>query len=130
MVCDELCVILGSPQSLDPLGRALVLPRPVGPGDLAVRDIADEGMSERELALSGERRAALPADEPFALEPVQRRDRVTRVAAEALVQKTFPTTAASWRSVFSSRVRPSSRAAIMPWSVSGSGSSSAEPRST
>ena len=47
-------------------------------------------MSERELALPGERRAALPADEPLALEPVQRRDRVARVAAERAGPKHLP----------------------------------------
>ena len=48
----------------------------------------------------------------------------------APVQKTFPTTAPAWRYAFSSAGRPSRRALMMPCSVSGSGRSSAEPRST
>ena len=47
-----------------------------------------------------------------------------------LAQNTFPTTAASWSRLFSASGRPSRRAAMMPWSVSGSGSSSVEPCST
>ena len=49
-----------------------MLRRAVGARDLPVRDVADERVCERELALPFERRAALPADESLALERVER----------------------------------------------------------
>ena len=69
-------------------------------GDLAVRDIADERVRERELGGALERRAALPADEALALERVQKRS-VTSSPTSAPVQNTLPITDASWRRLFS-----------------------------
>ena len=122
-------VVLRSSERLDPLGDGSVLLCAVGPGDLPVRDVADEGVSERELALALDRRAALPADEPLALEPVQRRAGRRRVAAERARPEDLADDCRILEQRLLVAVRPSSRAAMMPWSVSGSGSSSAEPRS-
>ena len=103
--------------------------RAIGAGDLPVGDVANERVREGELALALDRRAPLPAHEALALERVERSRSARASRPSAPAQNTFPTTAASCRSSFSVRRRPSRRAAMMPWSVSGSGSSSVEPRS-
>jgi hypothetical protein len=50
--------------------------------DLRVRDVTDERVSERELGLALDGRAALAAQEPLALERVQAGGEAARVAAE------------------------------------------------
>jgi hypothetical protein len=58
-------------KSLDPFGGPEVLFSPQRPRHLAVRDVADEHMTERVLRLRGDRREPLAPDEFLALEPVQ-----------------------------------------------------------
>ena len=107
VVREQLGVSSARPERLDPLRRAPVLLGPRGARDLAVGDVAHEHVPERVLALAGDRRAALAADELLALERVQpfldapARSRPA-IAASAPSQKIFPTTAASWSSAFSS----------------------------
>ena len=103
MVGEHLRVILGTPEALDPLCRVAVLRRTVGARDLAVGDVANECMGERELALALDRRTALLAYESLACERVKGGRRLVRLAAQRPVQKTFPRTEASRRSSFSSR---------------------------
>ena len=75
-------MVLGTAERLDPLGDAPVLRGALGARDLPVRDVADERVRERELALALDRRAPLAADEALALERVERRGRCVRVASE------------------------------------------------
>ena len=98
------------------------------PRDLAVGDVADERMPEGVLRLLRLPSSGAPAARiPFS--PV--RAELLELAplgvlpARAPSQNTFPTTAASCSSCFSSAGSPSRRAAMIPCSVSGSGSSSA-----
>ena len=101
--------------------------------DLAVGDVADEYVAERVLALARNRRAARPsARTPCARAragaPRPASASTPSTASTAPSQKTLPTTAASWSSRFSSSESASSRAAMMPCTVSGSSTSS--PRSS
>jgi hypothetical protein len=57
---------------LDPLRGKAVLLGPSCPRDLRVRDVAYEGVKERELQFAGDSGAAIAANELFALERVQR----------------------------------------------------------
>ena len=68
VVREQLGVVRGTAERLDPLGCAPVLLHPCSPQDLPVGDIADELVPERELGLAGDGRPALPPDELLALE--------------------------------------------------------------
>ena len=99
---EQLGVVVGAAEALDPLRRRAVLLRALGAGDLAVGDVAQQHVGERPLALALDRGAALPGQEALALEGVQERRRPPAPSRRsAPVQKTLPTTAASWRSDFS-----------------------------
>ena len=76
VVRDQLGVVVGPPQRLDPVDRRYVLARAGFAGDLAVRDLAHEHMAEGVLRLSRNGRPALAPDEAFALERMERRRRV------------------------------------------------------
>ena len=75
-------MILGATERLDPLGDAPMLRGSIGARDLPVRDVADERVRERELALALDRRASLAADEPLSLEGMEERGRVRLCAPE------------------------------------------------
>ena len=66
----------------------------------------------------------------LSLERVERRPRVASLAAERARPEHLPDHRRVLQESFSVGERPSSRAAMMPWRVSGSGSSSVEPRSS
>jgi len=68
VVRPHLGVILGPSERLDPLGHVAMLRHPLRARDLPIRDISDERVSERELALPGDRGPLLAADEPLPLE--------------------------------------------------------------
>jgi hypothetical protein len=68
VVGDHFRVVLGPAKRLDPLGHNLVLPGSVGPWDLAVRDVSDEDVPERPLAVAGDRGGLRTRYELFALE--------------------------------------------------------------
>ena len=128
---DHVGEILGpvDGERLDPARRQPVHVRPPLARDLAVRDVANEHVAEDVGGLAGDRRAALPAHELLAFERVHRLLDVSvgqteHLRASAPGQKTLPTMAAAWTSAFSSGGSVSSRAAMMPWTDSGSGSSS------
>ena len=124
-------MVLGPAERLDPLSRGQVFDGARGARYLPVRDVANEQVPERVLGLSLDRGPARTLHKLLALQPEQRLLRlgpsIRRQTAPS--QKTFPTTAASWRSAFSASERWSSRAAMIPCTVSGSASSSSEPRS-
>jgi hypothetical protein len=71
VVREHLHVVLGAPEGLDPLRHLPVLLPPLETRDLAIGDVADEQVTERELSLARNRRAASALDELLALEPVQ-----------------------------------------------------------
>jgi hypothetical protein len=58
-------------QTLDPLGGPPVLVGPRRPQDLAVGDVADQGVPERVLGLAGHPRARSPRQELARLQPVK-----------------------------------------------------------
>ena len=72
MVRDELGMIIGAAQRLDPVGRAHVLLASRRAWDLAVGDVADEHVPEHVLRLAADSRAALAAQDPLAVERVER----------------------------------------------------------
>ena len=120
---EHLGVVLAPAELLDPAGGEEVLLGPLGSRDLAVRDVPDEQVAERVLAVAVDGARPLAADELLPLERVQpalerRRDR-PETSASAPAQKRLPITAASWSSGFCSGSSRSSRAAIRPWTVSG-----------
>ena len=90
-------------------------------------------MPERVLGLARDGRATLAANELPPLEGMQRElDIHLAIGAERVDhpdQKTFPATAARCSNSFSVGGSMSSRAAMMPWTVSGSVVASS-PRST
>ena len=130
VVREHLRMILETAVRLDPPRGAGVLFDPARPPDLPVRDVAQQHVQERVLRLPGHRGAALAADELLALERVEPPcSRSPPSAATAPGQNTLPITAASWSSRFSSAGSASSRAPMIPCTDSGSGSSSASPRS-
>ena len=64
MVSEHLGDVVGSlGECLDPLGCTAVLLRPLGAGNLAVRNIPDEHMAEGVLHLAADRGPALAAHE-------------------------------------------------------------------
>ena len=65
---DELGVVVGPPEALDPLRSLAMLVGAIATGDLAVGDIAEEHVGECPLALALDRGAALAGQEPLALE--------------------------------------------------------------
>src|SRR5439155_25357298 len=74
MVSEHLGDVVGPlGERLDPLGRTAVLLRPLGTGDLAVRNIPDEHVAEGVLHLAADRRPALAADELLPLERMEKR---------------------------------------------------------
>jgi hypothetical protein len=81
-VDEELRVVRGPAEALDPLRDAAVLLRAVGPRDLPVGDVADERVRERELGLALDRGALLPAYEALALEGMEHRAGFALVASE------------------------------------------------
>ena len=123
---EHLGVVLRAAERLEPLGRAPVLLGRAGARDLAVGDVADEdvrGTRTRSRPRPDRRSRRTNSFRSSAwsvasIEPCS----VQRVAAPG--QKTLPRTAASWSSSFSSGGSGSSRAAMSPWTVSGSGRSS------
>ena len=120
---EHLGVVLAPAELLDPAGGEEVLLGAVGARDLAVRDVADEQMAERVLAVARDRAArARGGRTPCARARAAPSSSARRPASEASapVQKRFPITAASWSSAFCSGSSRSSRAAISPWTVSGS----------
>ena len=128
---------------LDPLGDGLVAAGPAHPRDLGVGDVPDQGVPEHVLVLVLDRGGPRPLDELLALQLGQAGlDRpaavavacpagrpvpvpVPSMAATAPGQNTRPITAASWTSALTSGVSASRRAAISPWTVSGTGMSGA-----
>ena len=124
--------LLRPPEARDPLGHRAMLLGTLGSRDLAVGDVPEEHVGERLHFASG-----LPTDERRcrARKPLRSSPWRSGVAAcssrrRAPTQKTLPTTAAtSWRRVFSSGDRPSSRAAMISLRVSGSARSRVDPRS-
>ena len=54
VVREHLRVILRSAEAVDPFGHGAMPLSAVGAGDLSVRDVADERVRERELALAFE----------------------------------------------------------------------------
>ncbi len=54
VVREHLGVVIRSAEAADPLGDGTVPLRAIGAGDLAVRDVANERVRERELALTFE----------------------------------------------------------------------------
>jgi hypothetical protein len=71
VVREELGVILGTAERLDPLRGAEVLLGAGGARDLAVGDVPDEDVEERVLRVAGAGRASFPAEEVPPLEGVQ-----------------------------------------------------------
>ena len=132
---DHLRVVLGRPSELDPLGGARVLLSLAAAGIWPYATSWTRRWQEGVLGLAFDRGPPLAAHELLALErawsvsstPHQLRPFSGSAAPD---QKTLPTTAASWRRAFSCGSRRSSRAAMMPWMVSGTGSSSDRPRSS
>jgi hypothetical protein len=59
-------------ERLDPRSREAMLLGTIGPRDLAVGDVADEDVPERELGLADNRRTAGAADEVFRLEGMKK----------------------------------------------------------
>ena len=119
VMSEHLGVVLGGRRErLDPLGGAPVLVRALSRGNLPVGDVAYERVAERvlRLAVDRERRSrrtnSLRSSGCNGSSTV--RALVAADAARALGQKTFPMTAASWSSAFSSAASASSRAAIIP----------------
>ena len=55
---EELGVVVRATQRIDPFGRAAVAPNAAGAGDLAIRDFAQQLVSEGVLDVAGHRRAA------------------------------------------------------------------------
>ena len=64
-------MVLRTAEAVEPLRDGTVPLRAVGTRDLAVRDVANERVRERELALVFKGGAPLAADEALALERVQ-----------------------------------------------------------
>ena len=71
VVGNALRVVLGPSERFDPCGRARVFVGARSARNLAVRDVANEQMPKRILAIVCNRRSALTADELLALERVQ-----------------------------------------------------------
>ena len=98
--------------------------------DLRVRDVAHEDVPERVLGVGRDGATTVAADELLPLELVEpvldrRLVDVAEVTASAPAQNTLPITAASWIRSFSSADSASSRAAMIPWIVSGRSASGA-----
>ena len=89
-------------------------------------------MAERVLVLTADGGAPLAPKQALALERVQARSSARRRAPRA-PQRARPEHLAEHRGILDQSLllgaSPSSRAAMIPWMVSGSGRSSAEPRS-
>ena len=90
VVREHLGVVLGSAERLDPLGDSAVLCRALGARDLPVRDVPNEGMAERVLALVLDRRAPLAPDERLAFERVERRRGVLALSSERAAPEDLP----------------------------------------
>ena len=120
-------MVLRSAEAVEPLGDRTVPLRAIGTWDLAVRRRRGRARARtRTRSLPRATSAAGGARNPCARVSAVRSSRSGSRPIE-LAQKTLPTTAASCRRLFSESGSPSRRAAMMPWSVSGSGSSSVEP---
>ena len=78
---ERLGLVLGPAERLDPLGGQAMLLRPAPAGNLTVGHLADEQVPERVLALGGDGRAPLPADELTPFQSVQQRFHAVRIAA-------------------------------------------------
>ena len=64
-------MVIGSAETLDPLGRRPVLVGARRARDLAIGDVADQEVAECVLALTLDRRTPCALDELLALEPEQ-----------------------------------------------------------
>ena len=136
MMGGKLCVVLAplDRQLLDPFRSCAMLPRALDPRDLPVGDVADQRMPERILGLVGNGAAPFPPDEALALERVEPTLDVTPLgplATERADPEDLADHGGVLEQVFSAGGSPSRRAAMIPCSVSGIGSSassaSAEP---
>src|SRR5919108_94390 len=74
VVCDEICEIRGSVgrERLDPVGREAVLLGSPSAWDLAIRNVAHEGMPEHVRGLACDRGATLSPDELLSLDGPKR----------------------------------------------------------
>ena len=93
-------------ERLDPLRRRLMLLRPFRTGDLRVRDVPHEQVTEDVLGLIADRRLRSRRTNSFRSRECRRSSAPLRsrppMRSSAPSQNTFPTTDASWRSSFSS----------------------------
>ena len=129
MVGDPVGEVFGAiaGQALEPLGGEPVHLGSPSTGDLRVGDVADEDVPEDESSLAGHRRPAFPAYELLALQPEETLlDLVARAAAYRR-QRPDPEDLPDNRRALQERLllrrqRVEARAMI-PWTVSGSGSS-------
>jgi hypothetical protein len=69
---DQLGVVVGASERLDPLHRGQMLLRTSSARNLPVGDLPNKHMPKRELGLAGNGGATLPKDEPLALERMQK----------------------------------------------------------
>ena len=69
---EELGKIVGPAELFEPVGDPAVLLSSLGPGNLLVRDLADESMPERVFSLAGDGAPALALDEFPSLEAMER----------------------------------------------------------
>src|SRR3954447_19743107 len=68
---DELCMVVGAAETLEPRRSLQMLLAPLSARDLTVRDISDEHVAERVLILARHRGAPFPAQYPFTLERME-----------------------------------------------------------
>ena len=82
VVSDHLGVVVAPAEGDDPLRDRAMSLRALGPRDLAIGDVPNQGVCERQLRLARNGGAALPADEALSFEAVQHAVGVARAVAQ------------------------------------------------
>src|SRR5439155_26318681 len=71
VVREQLGMVVGTPERFDPVRCQAVTLDTRSPGDLGIRDVANEQVSEDVFGLSSDRRSSFATDELSALETVE-----------------------------------------------------------
>ena len=126
VVGEHLGVTLGTTERLRPIGGAAVFLFACSARDLVVRNVSEQDVPKRILGLAGDRRATSLLHKLLALQSGQQllgiAARLVAIPSSATGQNTSPTIPPSWSTVFPGTEGLSSRAAMIPWTVSGNSS--------